>query len=191
MGPALGRPGADPRVPACMSAAERKWPWAVSMGKLRLGSGLGQLASTGPAFFLWLPVFPGAWGQTLGSSTLPCCWDARGALQPSLHVQNVCRPEEALGPRGPQVALCPMSFHSGSLETVWAAPGSSAWASEAHLPVAWVRAHALLAGGDRVQLALLRLGHAWRSGLALGGGPGPSAVGEARAVSGGRGGRPG
>lgn len=59
----MGGPRADPRVPACMSAAERKWPRAVSMRKLRLESGLGQLAGTGPAFFLRLPFcVPGGLG---------------------------------------------------------------------------------------------------------------------------------
>lgn len=82
------------------------------------------------------------------------------------------------GPRGPQASLCPVSFRSGSLETVWAEPGSSAWPprpvclSPGSEPVpSWP-------GGNLVQLALLRLGHAWRSGLALEGGPGPSGGGR-------------
>ena len=144
----------------------------MSMGKLRLESGLSQLASSGPAFFLWRPG-----GKPSGQARCPVAGMPTEPCNHHPRSRTLAAQRRPLGPHGPQVAPCPLSFRSGSSETVWAAPGSSAWASEAHLPAAWVRAHALL--------ALLRLGQAGGQGWPRGAGPVPRAVGEARAVPGG------
>lgn len=156
-----------------MPAAERKQPQAVSWGSW-LEGGVGLLPAAACA--------PG-----LGE---PSCqarrvlWGRPRSLQLPPRVQDVCHPRGSpLGPMVPRRSL-PVNVPSGSLETTWAAPGFSAWASEAHQPQAWSQSPS---HPGRVVTAccwLLQLARTWRSGLSNWEPSGPG--GDARSLGVGR-----